>query len=345
MLTEIQSRVADGLIRCQHHGSLPLTIYNYAERVQYDRLWDDVTLQCRGLVMHNDKIVARPFRKFFNDTEHQPGEIPWHLPCEVAEKLDGSLLIAFHFEGEWQFATRGSFDSEQAARGREIFLNRYDVKSLDPACTYLCEVIYPQNRIVVNYGNREDVILLAVIETETGREHDLSHGMERNLTLVRRLPPDADAKSLRSIIRDDEEGYVVRFANGFRMKIKGQRYMELHRVITGVSSRSIWEALSEGKPFDEMLAVVPDEFAAWVLSEKGNLELKHDALKQTAERAFQLVKCLPDRKSQAITILKDYKPISSAVFALLDGKPVDGILWKQLYPDFYRPEIAARIEA
>jgi putative RNA ligase len=56
----------------------------------------------------------------------------------------------------------------------------------------------------------------------------------------------------------------VRFANGFRVKVKGQRYMELHRIMTGVSTRTIREYLSEKKSFDDMLAIVPDEFAQWV---------------------------------------------------------------------------------
>jgi len=82
--------VTAGLVRKQSHPTLPLEIFNYAERVQYEKLWDDVTRQCRGLVMHGDKVVARPFAKFFNDTEHAPEEIPWHLSCEVTEKMDGS---------------------------------------------------------------------------------------------------------------------------------------------------------------------------------------------------------------------------------------------------------------
>ena len=34
-----------------------------------------------------------------------------------------------------------------------------------------------------------------------------------------------------------------------------------------------------------------------------------------------------------------------AGFALLDGKPIDSILWKELYPEFRRPEVMARIDA
>lgn len=344
-IDRLRSHIAAGIVREQKHSTLPLSIFNYSERCQYERIWDDVTLQCRGLVLHGDRLVARPFRKFFNDTEHAPEEIPWHLPYQVAEKMDGSLLIVFHFDGQWRFATRGSFDSEQAARGRDIFLRKHGDAPLDPGITYLFEVIYPQNRIVVNYGAREDVVLLAMIDTATGVEHEPVRGVDLGLTVVRHLPPDADAKALRSIIRDDEEGYVVRFANGFRVKVKGQRYMELHRIMTGVSTRTIWEYLSEKKAFDDMLAIVPDEFAQWVRLETEAQLAAHRRMQQRAEVAYFAVKDLPDRKSQALALLANFRDISSAAFALLDGKPIDSLLWKELYPEFRRPEVMARIDA
>ena len=59
-----------GLLYKQVHPILPLTIWNYTEKVQYESLWDDITLQCRGLVTDTEgNIVARPFRKFFNMEE------------------------------------------------------------------------------------------------------------------------------------------------------------------------------------------------------------------------------------------------------------------------------------
>jgi hypothetical protein len=68
-------------------------------------------------------------------------------------------------------------------------------------------------------------------------------------------------------------------------------------------------------------------------------------LQQRAEAAYLTVKDLPDRKSQALALLANFRDISSAAFALLDGKPIDSILWKELYPEFRRPEVMARIDA
>jgi len=58
----------EGLVYKQLVDSL--TIWNYSRKVQYENLWDDVTLQTRGLVTDDKgKIVPRPFGKFFNMEE------------------------------------------------------------------------------------------------------------------------------------------------------------------------------------------------------------------------------------------------------------------------------------
>ena len=159
----------DGLVYKQVHPNLPLTIWNYTEKVQYENLFDDVTIQTRGLVTDSDgNIVARPFKKFFNleEGKHTPT-----IDFQVFDKMDGSLGILFYFEGEWILATRGSFTSDQAVKGFEM-LQKYNYQKLHKSYTYLFEIIYNNNRIVVRYPF-EDLILLGMIETKTGAEVDL----------------------------------------------------------------------------------------------------------------------------------------------------------------------------
>jgi RNA ligase len=43
-----------GYVRAQTHPALPLTIYNYTEKAQYENIWNPVTLACRGLVVDAD---------------------------------------------------------------------------------------------------------------------------------------------------------------------------------------------------------------------------------------------------------------------------------------------------
>jgi RNA ligase len=99
MLETLNKYYQDELVQKQVHPDLPLTIWNYTPKTQYGetgnqyKYWDEVTLQCRGLIT-DDKgnVVARPFKKFFNMEENR------HTPTqefEVFEKMDGSLGIMF----------------------------------------------------------------------------------------------------------------------------------------------------------------------------------------------------------------------------------------------------------
>jgi hypothetical protein len=96
MLETLEKYYEEGLLYKQVHPTLPLTIWNYSEKVQYEGLWDEITLMCRGLVTDKDgNVVARPFKKFFNLEEGK------HTPTsdfDVYMKLDGSLGILFNYE-------------------------------------------------------------------------------------------------------------------------------------------------------------------------------------------------------------------------------------------------------
>ena len=119
----IQRHLDDGLIRMQEHPQYPnLKILNYTQECQFKKKWTPLTKMCRGLVVDFDgmNVVARPFEKFFNLSEHTPSEIPVGLDYTVYEKMDGSLGILFNYKGEWIWCTRGSFTSDQCVWARTI---------------------------------------------------------------------------------------------------------------------------------------------------------------------------------------------------------------------------------
>ena len=135
----LEKYLEKGLVYNQIHPTLPLTIWNYSEKVQFERLWDDVLVQVRGLVIDNNgNVIARPFKKFFNLDENR------HTPTdefEVFEKMDGSCIICFYYNDEWICATRGSFISEQAIMANKL-LQKYPIEKLDKNSTYIFEIIY-----------------------------------------------------------------------------------------------------------------------------------------------------------------------------------------------------------
>jgi hypothetical protein len=62
------------------------------------------------------------------------------------------------------------------------------------------------------------------------------------------------------------------------MKIKGDEYVRLHRILTGFSNKDIWEMLRNGDNLNMFLSSVPDEFDAWVKRIIRDLEDKHSEI-------------------------------------------------------------------
>lgn len=152
-----------GYVSRKAHPELPLSLYSYTRTAQYEQVWNQVTTRCRGLVADDvtGAVVALPLPKFFNVGEHESGRpyapaLP-DEPFEVYDKVDGSLGILFHYAGKWRAASRGSFTSTQAVWAQRRLDGR-DTSALVPGTTYLAEILYPQNRIVVDYGERRDLV-------------------------------------------------------------------------------------------------------------------------------------------------------------------------------------------
>jgi len=105
-LNILSKYIDEGLVIKQVHPTLPLSIYNYSRECQYSGKWDDITLNCRGLVLDNKgNVIAKPFPKFFNYEELKPEDIP-NENFEVYEKMDGSLGILFYYERELSYEER-----------------------------------------------------------------------------------------------------------------------------------------------------------------------------------------------------------------------------------------------
>jgi RNA ligase len=243
--------------------------------------------------------------------------------------------------GEWILATRGSFTSSQSIKGKEI-LNKYDISSLKKDNTYLFEIIYPENRIVVDYGDEEKLVVLGAFHTETGDEisdTDLFTMTELGFEVVTTYKTWGEGYDLlQEEISKNKEGYVIRFKNGFRMKVKGDEYKRLHRILTNISNRDIWEYLKENKPFDEILDKVPDEFYNWVKDTKELILNNFKKIEEEYQWIFKVIMRVDgvnDRKIFASYALR-YKH-SSILFSMLDKKDYKDIIWKIVYPNYSKP--------
>ncbi|MBC7774546.1 MAG: T4 RnlA family RNA ligase [Phycisphaerae bacterium] len=327
-LSLLQQLVADQYINVQKHPTADLWIYNYAAKTQYEQLWNEVTLACRGFILDSQgRVVARPFPKFFNLSEHDPSELP-DEPFEVFEKMDGSLGILYWVDDQPYIATRGSFSSDQAKHATALLHERYTgtFSQLRRDVTYLFEIIYPDNRIVVDYGFTDELYLLGIIDNSTGQELPNDPGLgfplprqHEGLTDWRHLHHQPDS--------GNREGFVLRFQNGLRVKVKFEEYVRLHRLITGVSNVTVWEHLAAGRSLDELLERVPDEFYNWVQQVVAELQSQFSAIEFACQAAF---KVLETRKDTALYFLT--QPHPQVLFAMLDGKDYAGAIWKLVKP-------------
>lgn len=327
----------EGWLIKQTHPTLPLTIWNYSSKTQYEQKWDNVTLQCRGLVTHDytARVVARPFKKFFNweEKKHTPTDT-----FDVYEKMDGSLIILFHTEGQWVAASRGSFTSEQAITAQRI-VDQWSTELISTGITYLFELVAPWNRVVVRY-DEEKLVLLGAIHTESGSDADYSvlDFMSKQLEcdLVKKYDGIKDYNILKEMISDDREGYVVKFSNGERIKIKGEEYLRLHKIMTNVSTTSVWEYLSQGRDIEKLLVDVPDEFYQKIKDYANNLKLWYFTVQQ--ECGLLLTKILNgnkgNRKEFAENVKLHPKEYWGVLFKMYDNAPYSELIWKLIKPEF-----------
>lgn len=283
-MSRITEYVEKGLITARPHKEFPLVIINYTPETAYEKLWDDLTLRARGLIFNTEteEILSAPFPKFFNygeipetiDMGHDIAKQP-HL-YEISEKLDGSLGISYIYEGQLYWATRGSFHSKQADKANQMWKEKYEEKMgpmlVDGRFTLLTEIIYPENKIVVDYGEEEKMVLLAIRNIE--QDEDISMATLETIKESTNFIPFELAKTYKADLTQilevqrtadkDFEGFVVRNKiTDQRVKFKTEEYVVVHRAVYGMTDKKLaklWAA-NDGS-LELTLQNIPEEFVS-----------------------------------------------------------------------------------
>lgn len=342
------------LVTKRPNADKSLWVYNYTPAASYGHAWDEVTMMSRGLIVDNDgSIVVRCMPKFFNYeqlAEESSSLIEIrrtllkamanHEPYRVHEKADGSLGLLYKAHDGYALSTRGSFNSDQAIKGTQM-LRQYIAEHgdgwINPTYSYMLEIIYPDNRIVIDYGGAERLIMVAVLDTETGKDIELD-----DIDYADKAIEMKDVEDLPKLTVEDaenSEGFVVRFVgSGLRIKFKYAAYVSLHRLVTQVSSKSIWELLRNGQPFDDLLEKAPDELFEFIKETKANLIRQHDEIMHRAKTNYDRLRYVT-RKEAAMDMQDEDSTVRATTFCLLDGKSehASDIIWKSLKPKFERP--------
>ncbi len=303
-----------------------LFLYNYTPKCTYEKYWNETTRASRGIIFDSvtGELVSWTPDKFFNVNE-MPETILENLPTQdyqVFEKVDGSFVSVSWWEKgqEWIFATRGSFESEQAHHAQLIFL--YKDGDINPgACeilnknyTYIFEVLYPENRhnegarLVVDYGDVRTLVGLAIYDKVNKKE--LTY-IEANNELAKvgfrhaKKFNDFDLNKvteLQKTLGAQDEGFVVLFANGLRVKFKTEEYVRMNRILNSMNVKTVWESMVDGKVPVEYMRAVPEEIREEAEKFKAQLESEHLTVLSEFEKEAKIwVPVIPknDKDSEA----------------------------------------------
>lgn len=341
--------VDDGYIRTQVHPDFPeLRIANYAEKTVFDRNWTPETRASRGLIFNidNGDVLARPFPKFFNYGEGCAPELRPDMEVWASDKMDGSLGVVYVTPaGGVAVATRGSFASDQAQHATKVLNEKYPEwvrawkRSLSGIVTPLVEIIYPENRIVCNYGDTDDLVLLGWIGVNEGNYVPANMG-DWDGPRAQSFDFDNLSQALAAPPRPGAEGMVLYIPEIHDwVKLKQEDYVELHRIVTGLSARRVFEALRSGQTVEEICAPLPDEFHSFVrdvadvLRKQVDYQITASLQMHAWTMEYVMSKGVTDRqfRKEYALLAKDTQ-YPSLLFALLDERDITDQVWGLFEP-------------
>lgn len=320
-----------------HNEWKDLVIFNYTHGCQFDRAWDDVTRAARGIIFNKKtgELWARTWRKFFNlgETEETFLKNLPEGPFSATVKHDGSMGIHFVYDDDHYVVTRGSFVSEQAQWATKWFRKNVDASDMDPEHTYLFEIIYKENRIVVDYGDFEGLILLSCVHKATGHEMDyaslVAQAEKLNVRVTEKAPEFGGIEELYTYCKGlphSQEGFVVTFANGLKLKMKGEEYCKIHKIIARMTPLAFWEAwdLETQRIPKDFLVQIPEEFRETADALEAWVDEAHMSVAREAEGHYDNLRGMlgpgADKKAMALAAKDKYPQSLSLIMDIYNGK-------------------------
>lgn len=207
---------------------------------------NEIVRECRGLCLEVGtwRVVAKSFNRFYNW-----GELPEYYKdfnfksFSTQEKVDGSLLKLYHYNGEWKLQTRGSFANGEIVNGANhtwysLFFPFFkNLDKLYKGITLVCEGVSPYNQ-VVRFYEKPDVYLLTAFNNENLYELSIEECDEIADVIGLKRPQQysfcsiEDMKQYLEDLKGDPsfEGFVIRDDNNMRAKLKSQSYCSLHHL-------------------------------------------------------------------------------------------------------------------
>jgi hypothetical protein len=184
----------------------------------------------------------------------------------------------------------------------------------------------------VNYHGREDLVLIGVRDRFTGQDWfypqiaELAHQYGFSLPETYQFDSTEHMIATARALDVYREGWVVRCADGQRFKVKGDAYRIAHRIRTQATFGQVLAAVAEATLMT-MIDGVPDEFLDQIKAWQAEIEAK---VEEVTQRIDILMPQVPtaDRKAAALWIRENCPQDAQYVFAQLDGKPLEPLIYK-----------------
>ena len=330
--------------------------------VPFGTKWTKDNLIYRSSVWDNEgNPVSLSFKKFFNwDESPDIYPAPENLEgSKLIEKLDGSTLIFSRYKGNTVIRTRGTVDAYKQENGHEInhLLEKYSKfkENLEGQstsnCSYVFEWLSPTNRIVLDYGEEPDMVLIAIIFHDDYKMMS-QEGLDTIASqLGLRRPKKYSYNSVDEMKQSvealrDQEGLCVYYAEDQHIrKVKSAHYLFLHRAKSEISSidkvidvyidwfnetkksdyQSFFDYLTV--KFDHEIATMARGHASNICDGMKEVFVIMEALHHYADVCKEL-----SRKDAAAKILQAYGSTGRAaiIFKILDGKPIGTDEYKKI---------------
>jgi RNA ligase len=206
--------------------------------------------------------------------------------------------------------------------------------------TYLFEIIYPSNRIVVDYDGKEGLVLLSANDNNFGTEYsydvllDFSKKMGVELTERHEFENFEDLFEAREMLSQNEEGFVITFENGFKFKLKGEEYCKLHRALFNMTPLAFWDIYDFEKMCipQDFLEQFPEEFEDQVNEIMDQIHESYFVVSVTIQRIAAELPKFVDRKSLYMHLTQFYDGLQCPILNVVDGKSLERWVKKVVRP-------------
>ena len=301
-LDELNRYVDTGKFTVEKHNSADIYIYGYSQmdsdtsrRIK----WNNTNINLRGLIVDSKgNVLSRSFQKFFTFKKYlskntifmTEGQIKTIKSdkMRIFEKVDGTFTVLYWIDNIPYLATQRSFRSPKALKATKILYNKYShtFDKLDKNKTYIFEAIYHETKVLVDYGNEHKLYLLGIVDTETGKDYELKDiGFPIAKEYTQELQQIKNLDDLKNLNLPNMEGFVIKYGDGLRIKIKFPWYDKTHRVFNQIiayknaafqleeqlrgfleipdnklTQRKIWTLFEKGIAISEIEKNLPDVF-------------------------------------------------------------------------------------